>query len=486
MKETDKERQRLLDILEWAALYYHQQLKSEAGQKAWNYALDRGISPEYLEKFRIGFASTDWAKLSKAAAEQGFTWKELEEAGLSLKSRKDSREYYDRFRNRLMFPILNMEGKPIAFGGRTLGDEQPKYLNSPETHLFSKSKVLYGMNFARSSWLTSHRILIVEGYVDLIIAHQYGYVDAVATLGTTLSDYHTKMMRRYIQDVVLVYDGDEAGQKATYRSILPLLREGLMVRMIVLPSQVDPSDFLVEHGASAFEEKLQHSQDFWDFQIQRIAGKYDLKDVSSQRYAVQELMNTVKEIPDDLTKQLLLNKIAEIFKIPKELLAKYAISAEQLTQGSASPNPLQKLFVTADEKFLLWAVIHYPQYRTQIFANYPPNEFQNQELAQLADYLQQEMSQSNSLDIPALSCRMEDTRLSETLIRLYWDQYEDNEDVISQRLGLIFKGLRKIKHRQKLAKLKQQFARVDENDSKLKGQILEITKILWQDYLEKK
>lgn len=475
---TTQKRKNLFDLMDWAATFYQQQLASADGKSALDYALSRGISPESIEKFRIGLASANWDTLSKAAIQAGFSLPLLQEAGLSIKSKREGRDCFDRFRHRLMFPIFNMDGKVIAFGGRTLGDEQPKYLNSPDTPLFSKNKILYGMNFARKSWIESRRILIVEGYVDLIIAHQYGFYDTIATLGTSLSDEHTHLIHRYAQDVVLIYDGDEAGVKASHRSIIPILKQGLMVHIVVLPNQVDPSDFLVEYGIDPFQEKITQAQDFWDFQIQSIASKYNLREVSNQRYAIQEIFKTVQEIPDAVTRQLVIVKVSQLFQVPSEILLKQLAIHSPAPNPTPSSNMARQKFLEADEKFLIWVMIHHPQHIAGILSNYASKDFKNSEMAKLAQVIEQEFAQGNPIDVSSLSLHL-DPALAEILIQLYWVgpsiSGEPSQDLqlIEQRLTFFFKALHKAKHEAKLAHLRYLFESVHSEDHAMKLQILQ-------------
>lgn len=472
-----QKRKKLFDLMDWATYFYQQQLKTPDGKIALDYVLGRGISLESIEQFRIGLAPPSWDALAKAAISADFSMSLLQEAGLCLKSKRTDKDCFDRFRNRIMFPIFNMDGKVIAFGGRTLGDEQPKYLNSPDTPLFSKSKILYGMNLARKSWIESRRLLIVEGYVDLIIAHQYGFSETIATLGTSLSDEHTNIIKRYAQDIVLIYDGDEAGVKASHRSIIPILKQGLMVHIVALPNKVDPSDFLVEHGTEAFRDRIDKAQDFWDFQMQLIANKYNLQDVSNQRFAIQELLNTVKEIPDAVTRQLVIVKIAQIFRISSDVLLKQLAIKKSLPNPTPTASVARQKFLEADEKFLIWVMLHYSQYLSQIISNYPSSDFRNPAMAKLAEVIIQEFQNGKPIDITNLSMLLEPT-LAETLIQLYWVAPDFSGDLsqdiqlIEQRLNFFFKALYKSKHEAKLAELRQLFDSVHSDDQAMRLQIL--------------
>ncbi len=494
--EESKYYKRLAKILDWASYYFQQQLKTEPEQRALKYALSRGVSAESIEKFKIGYAKNSWDDLSKTAIKEGFTKEELIDVGLCNKSQNNDRGYNDRFRDRLIFPIFNINGEVIAFGGRTLSGEEPKYLNSPETPMFHKSKILYGMNFAKKHWRNGHRILIVEGYFDLIIAHQYGFEEAIATLGTSLSTNHIQILQRHTKDVILVYDGDDAGQKASSRSLSPLLKQQIMVHVVALPDKVDPSDFLVEKGSIAFGNLLEHAKDFWDFQISNISRKYNMKEISSQRYAVEEILKVVKEIPDSITQDLALQKVAEIFQISKERLL------QQLTPKKIEKNipnnsvaEQYKQFLALDEKFLIWVLLHYSNFQQFIFENYPVEDFQDESMKKLAQEIAQDLENGIPIAIETIAPRV-DPSLSAILIDLHWASYFEsgagNDDAaygiehklqfIQQRLDLIFKGLYKLKHRKRLAYLNQMYKEAHPEDFELKMQIMRDTQLECKKY----
>ena len=239
------QRKDLLALMQWSASFYCKQLHHQA-KEPMDYLKKRNLSPSSIEKFCLGYAPESWDTLTKAALREGFSTALLEQAGLSLKSQNQD-SYYDRFRNRIIFPIWNAENEVIAFGGRVLRPEDnPKYLNSPETSLFSKSRVLYGMNFARPHVMSGKKILVMEGYTDVIAAHQFGFCESTATLGTSLTEEHARFIKRYADSVILVYDGDSAGVKGAERSLAHFLKQSVLLKIAVLPDNLDPCDFLVE------------------------------------------------------------------------------------------------------------------------------------------------------------------------------------------------------------------------------------------------
>lgn len=252
----------------WAADFFHSSLLGPNGQPARDYVKNRGITSEWSEKFRIGLAPDSWDSLLIAARKAGIADDRLFEAGL-VKKRESGNGFYDAFRNRVMFPIVDISGNVIAFGGRALDDNPAKYLNSPESLLFSKGKTLFGLNLAREHAQKAGRILVVEGYMDCLACHQSGYGETVAVLGTALTDMHVQLLRRHVESVLLVFDGDEAGIKAADRSIEIVLNGQLDVRLVILPGGNDPADLLMEGHRDVFEAALNGAIDALEFRWQR-------------------------------------------------------------------------------------------------------------------------------------------------------------------------------------------------------------------------
>ena len=251
-----RQQQRLWELCRQAARYFHRQLKGPAGEPARQYLARRGVTGATVTRFGLGFAPPGWANLMDVMQQTGFSKEELLEAGLLSKNEQKG-TLYDRFRNRLMFPILDLRGNVIGFGGRVMDDSTPKYLNSPETVIFNKRKNLFALNLARKS--KQGYILLTEGYMDAITLYQYGFDCAVASLGTSLTREHAAMLSKYTNEVILTYDGDEAGQNATRRAVPMLEETGLQVRVLRMQGAKDPDEFLKKYGADRFKLLLEQS-----------------------------------------------------------------------------------------------------------------------------------------------------------------------------------------------------------------------------------
>lgn len=289
-----RQQERLWALCKEAARFFHEQLYGPAGAEGLEYARRRGLSQSTLTKFGVGFAPNSWTGLLDAMKKKNYTEDELLEAGLALRHQTKG-TVYDRFRNRLMFPIIDVRGHVIGFGGRVMDDSTPKYLNSPETLIFNKRKNLFGMNLAKKS--KAGRIILVEGYMDAVALHQYGFDCAVASLGTALTEDQVNLLSKYTDQVVLIYDGDEAGQNATRRAMPMLEKSGLQMRILRMQGAKDPDEFLKKYGADRFKLLLEGAENQMEYQLQALARKYDLK-LDDQKVeflkAAAELLSTVR------------------------------------------------------------------------------------------------------------------------------------------------------------------------------------------------
>ena len=292
------QRMDLAKVNSWAAELFRANLLGPQGQAAREYIDRRGITRESSERFRIGFAPDGWDGLLISAHKSGIDKDLLFGAGLT-KKRETGSGFYDTWRNRLMFPILDISGNVIAFGGRALDDNPAKYLNSPESPLFSKGKTLFGLNLAREPGQKAKRILVVEGYMDCLACHQSGYGEAVAVLGTALTDMHVQVLRRYVDSVILVFDGDEAGIKAADRSIEIVLNGQLDVRLAVLPGGNDPADLLMEGQRDVFEAALSGAVDALEFRWQRFQREFGADEGSgpARKKATDAFLEFLAQMP---------------------------------------------------------------------------------------------------------------------------------------------------------------------------------------------
>jgi DNA primase len=282
-----RQQERLWALHKEAARFFHSKLYAPEGQAALQYALGRGMPKSTLTTFGIGYAPNSWSELVDALRKKGYTDEELKDSGLVTVSKKNGK-LFDRFRDRLMFPIIDVRGNVIGFGGRIMNNdpEAAKYLNSPETLIFNKRKNLFALNLAKKSKLGY--LILVEGYMDAIALHQYGFDCAVASLGTALTEDGANLLSKYTDQVVLIYDGDEAGQRAAQRAIPILEKTGLQVKVLQMRDAKDPDEFLKKFGADQFKLLLEESSNRVEYQLQAIRRKFDLREDDQRVKYIQE------------------------------------------------------------------------------------------------------------------------------------------------------------------------------------------------------
>jgi DNA primase len=286
----------ILRAVAFAQAFFQRSLAGPAGEEARGYLLSRGYDAEAVQRFGLGYAPVGWDRLHVAAAEVGIGGPLLEEAGLGLQA--DDGRRRDRFRHRITFPISDLRGKVVTFGARALApDDQPKYLNGPETPVFRKSSVLFALDRAREAIRRTGEALLMEGYTDVLMAHRTGVDRAVAGMGTAFTPDQAGLLKRFAQRVVLVYDGDDAGRAAAERTTDVLLERGLEVRIASLPEGRDVDEVLLEEGVPAFEAIVASAQDVLDFKVSLLEARLDLESPSGRARAVEALAATVAKVP---------------------------------------------------------------------------------------------------------------------------------------------------------------------------------------------
>jgi DNA primase len=296
------------DISKHSARFYYQQMKKN--KKALDYFENRDISDHTIKTFGLGYAPEGWQNIIDYFDKAPFSLSDLEAMGLVIKKEKTDKTY-DRFRDRVMFPIIDVQGRVIAFGGRIIGEGQPKYLNSPETLIFSKSNTLYNLNLAKNVLNEDKTLIVVEGYMDVIALYQSGIKNVVATLGTALTSQHASLIRRYANQVIIAYDSDEAGQKATERSVEILEKAKLDVRVLLLTDGLDPDEFLKKYGVDVLKEKLKNAFSYVDYQIHLLRHKYDLNYEEERRNFYFECVPILKALEESAVKKKYIETVSK-------------------------------------------------------------------------------------------------------------------------------------------------------------------------------
>jgi len=332
----------LYDLLEQTNEFYQQQLRDhQKASAAINYLKDRGFSGRIAKKFNIGYAPEGWNNLSEQVSNNVNL---LVDAGLSIKKNENNR-CYDRFRNRIMFPIRDTRGRVIGFGGRVLGDDTPKYLNSPENAIFHKGKELYGLFEARKADSHPDKLLVVEGYTDVVALAQYEIQYAVATLGTSATAQHMELLYRHTPEVVFCFDGDRAGIDAAWRALrqtLPAMKSGRQARFLFLPEGEDPDSLIRQEGKAAFEQRISTANTLSTYLFEHLSQDIDLSTLDGRARLAELAQPLIKEIPDGIFKSLLIQELTARTQVDSNTLSKNMRNEELTTRRHENRYPAQK------------------------------------------------------------------------------------------------------------------------------------------------
>lgn len=320
VRQKAQEKAELLEINKQAAQYFYYQLRTDKGQRGYEYLKNRGLSEETMRKFGLGYSDKFSDGLYRFLKSKGYQDERLRGSGLFNVDERHG--MYDKFWNRVIFPIMDVNNRVIGFGGRVMGDAKPKYLNSPETKIFDKSRNLYGLNIARTT--RQKYLILCEGYMDVIAMHQAGFNNAVASLGTALTSGHASLLKRYTQEVLLLYDSDEAGIRAALRGI-PILREaGVNSRVVSLKPYKDPDEFIKNMGPEAFEKRLDEAKDSFLFRVSVAEDEFPMEEPQGQNRFFERCAEMLLELKDELERNLYIDAIVKIYR------GRYGISGEDL------------------------------------------------------------------------------------------------------------------------------------------------------------
>jgi len=315
-KKKAERRAALLEINKLAAGYFYYQLRRESGRQAHEYLTGRGLSEETIRKFGLGYSDKYSDDLYKYLKSKNYSDELLRDSGLF--NVDERRGMYDKFWNRVIFPIMDVNNRVIGFGGRVMGDGKPKYLNSPETTIFDKSRNLYGLNVARTT--RKNYLILCEGYMDVISMHQAGFTNAVASLGTALTSGHASLLKRYTQEVLLLYDSDDAGVRAALRAI-PILREaGVSSRVVNLKPHKDPDEFIKALGAEEYQKRIDAAENSFMFEIRILEQKYDMKDPEGKTAFQTEVAKKLLDFTTELERNNYMEAVADKYHMSFEAL----------------------------------------------------------------------------------------------------------------------------------------------------------------------
>ena len=397
-KEKAEKRATLLEINKLAASYFYYQLRRENGSQAYAYLINRGVSEDTIKKFGLGYSDKYSDDLYKFLKSKNYSDDLLRESGLFNVDERHG--MYDKFWNRVIFPIMDVNNRVIGFGGRVMGDGKPKYLNSPETKIFDKSRNLYGLNIARTT--RKNYLILCEGYMDVISMHQAGFTNAVASLGTALTSGHASLLKRYTQEVLLLYDSDDAGVRAALRAI-PILREaGITSRVVSLKPHKDPDEFIKALGGEEFEKRLERAMDSFMFRIHMAQKEFTMEAPQGQNRFFERCAQMLLELSDELERNLYIEAIVKDYRgygisvedLRKRVntLALKGTPAEQRVQPKttgAQPKKRDSASEKAQKLMLTWLVT-YPGIFDTVVRYIQPSDFVVPLYRQVAEMLYQQ------------------------------------------------------------------------------------------------
>ena len=397
-REKAEKRATLLEINKLAASYFYYQLRRENGSQAYTYLINRGVSEDTIKKFGLGYSDKYSDDLYKFLKSKNYSDDLLRESGLFNVDERHG--MYDKFWNRVIFPIMDVNNRVIGFGGRVMGDGKPKYLNSPETKIFDKSRNLYGLNIARTT--RKNYLILCEGYMDVISMHQAGFTNAVASLGTALTSGHASLLKRYTQEVLLLYDSDDAGVRAALRAI-PILREaGITSRVVSLKPHKDPDEFIKALGGEEFEKRLERAMDSFMFRIHMAQKEFTMEEPQGQNRFFERCAQMLLELSDELERNLYIEAIVKDYRgygisvedLRKRVntLALKGTPAEQRVQPKttgAQPKKRDSASEKAQKLMLTWLVT-YPGIFDTVVRYIQPSDFVVPLYRQVAEMLYQQ------------------------------------------------------------------------------------------------
>ena len=398
--------------------FHHLLLNDDVGASARTYLQTRGLTGETIERFGLGYAPAEWDALLKVAGRRGLSPQILERAGLAL-PRSTGSGHYDRFRDRVAFPIANLSDRTIAFGARALQpDQEPKYLNSPETPIYHKGRVLYGLADTRDAIRRQDAALVVEGYMDLISLAQAGIEHVVATSGTALTEEHGRLLARFAHQVVLLFDGDAAGSTAAMRACEALLGTGLDARVVSLPSEHDPDTFVQEHGSDVLLKRAENAQSVLDFYLEQLAQQHDLSSVEGKARAVERLKPLLAKPRDAVRRDLLLREVAERLSVDEQSL-RHDLQAsmrrpQQPRKAATEPSPTATPDPPRHELEFIGLLLNFPQFIPQTVQEFAPDSLSDARTQALCRTLFDHHAHGKAIDLGTIISELQD----DALIRL--------------------------------------------------------------------
>lgn len=409
--QENSERQKVLSANRKALAWFREQLGKPEGKAARKYLEGRGLGAATIERFQIGFAPDSWSGLKAALASGGIADGQAVLAGLLAKKEETGRTY-DRFRDRVIFPIVNLADELIGFGGRVLGEGEPKYLNSPESPAFSKGENLYGIGFAREGIRKEGYAILVEGYMDVIALHQAGIVHAVATLGTGFTTGHVRLLKRFTDRVVVNFDPDAAGRAATRRSLEVLLESGFEVSVVSLPAKKDPDLFVREQGPEKYRQRLGEAVPYIEFLTRDVAARQDVSGTRGKVAALNEVLPFLARLDNPVQRASHVEMIGSVLGIEDRLVLQELKEAVRERRKSLSAGPLQAArgswIVSESESRLLRALMDAREVRGAILAEIEDGDLEISQIAEVVRVIRDLVVKEEDVTYPRVASLVSD------------------------------------------------------------------------------
>ena len=378
----------LYKVNELAVSFYENNLHRGSGSLAINYLLDRGIKQETIKEFHLGLATSGWDNLINFLRSKNISLALMEQAGLVLP--KDSGGYYDRFRSRIIFPVFDLRSRMIGFGARVMDNSLPKYINSPETPVYTKGKNLFGFNLSKDFIRDADSAVIVEGYLDFMIPYQEGLKNIVASQGTALTLEQIKLLKRYTHNVVMIYDGDTAGEIATLRSLDILIDEGIDVKVVPLPKGMDPDTLVRNEGIVALKAKVEKAASFFDYKLDILTSRYDIKDAHGKTKIASEMLLTINKFDNAILRGEYTKRLSEVMCIPEQyILEELGKLKPALSTFAGQPAPLGKKTsqINPAEKLLIKFMLEEKELIEKIMQQLSPSDFADARTAKIVSVM---------------------------------------------------------------------------------------------------
>ncbi|MBI4212404.1 MAG: DNA primase [Deltaproteobacteria bacterium] len=463
--EHEKNKKWCLRLNEIARDYFVVCLAKPVGKGCRDYLEKRGVEPKKITQHFLGFADKEWDGLVRHLQKKGAPLSLASEIGLLR--RKDNGDYFDFFRNRLIFPILSPRGEVMAFGGRALEDGEPaKYLNSPDSVLYHKSNAVYGLYEAQGAIRNRDQVIVVEGYMDVLSLMQAGVENVVAPLGTALTEGHVRLLSRYTKHITLVLDGDEAGGRAMARALPLFLDVGLSPRAAMLPKGEDPDTFVKKFGGAAFEEMMSKATTLFEFFIDWTVAK-TASDTVGRVEATQQILPLIARVKDSVEQSMYLKKLAERLRVDLQVLEK---ALREKSRAKPVASTLAKKDVRwnahASERMLLHVMLRVPHVVERVFTQLTPNDFADEWCRDIARMIETEWKQKGSLNVGAWIEELEDSTLTSELRRMAIAEDDEEENtaptIVDDCIEAIQRKMLEEKMRRLNEEIQQAEARRDE------------------------